>query len=190
MRMPLISPAALIPIVAVVAVDCAWLRHHFTTDAPALRFLWPAGADWDFELGLLGMSTVLALVAILTPRRRAAKRPFLAGFMASGSAAMVAYVACCWLFEEAVSEAMRNVTDIFLDSLPRSVYQYNTGRPLPVELIPPLVALIAAALTLPQLVVALAGGWLAWRIARRPRMARCSGLETAPWSGLPAPRSP
>jgi hypothetical protein len=105
--------------------------------------------------GALPMASILAVGLVVLLNRRLGPpggRRFLAGFEAFGAAALFFYIACALLFPEAIH---RKLADLLM--------QYIwTGRPL-------FSWALMALCLLPQVLVALLGGWLnaRYRIVRR-----------------------
>jgi hypothetical protein len=120
-------------------------------------FFGPNGMEWLALLssGAVPMASILAVGLVVLTRRPTgpiSQRRFLAGFEAFGTAALSFYIACALLFPEAIH---RKLVDLLM--------QYIwTGRPL-------FSWSLMALCLLPQLLVALLGGWLSsrYRIVRR-----------------------
>jgi hypothetical protein len=105
--------------------------------------------------GALPMASILAVglfVLMKPPSGRRGGRRFLAGFEAFGVAALFLYIASACLFSEAIHQDLG-------DLLKRAIWP---GRPL-------FSWCLMALCVLPQLLVALLGGWLntRYRIVRR-----------------------
>jgi hypothetical protein len=105
--------------------------------------------------GALPMASILAVgvfVLMKVPSGRRGGRQFLAGFEAFGAAALFVYIASARLFSEAIHQELG-------DLLKRVIWP---GRPL-------FSWCLMALCLLPQLLIALLGGWLntRYRIVRR-----------------------
>jgi hypothetical protein len=119
--------------------------------------------------GALPMANILAVGLVVLMKRPTGPRGgrrFLAGFEAFGAAALFFYIACAQLFPEAIH---RKLGDLLIQITWRRSPMFSWS--------------LMALCLLPQLLVALLGGWLnaRYRIVRR---------EDAPPGGTPAPRLP
>ena len=120
-------------------------------------FYGPNGMEWLSLLssGALPMASILAVglvVFMKRPSGRLGRRRFLAGFEAFGAAALYLYIASAYLFPETIHQNLG-------DRLKRIIWP---GRPL-------FSWCLMVLCLLPQLFVALLGGWLnaRYRIVRR-----------------------
>ena len=120
-------------------------------------FYGPNGMEWLALLssGAVPMASILAVglvVLLKKPSGPPGGRRFLSGFETFGAAALFFYIACALLFPEAIH---RKLADLLM----RFIW---TGRPL-------FSWSLMALCLLPQLLVALLGGWLntRYRIVRR-----------------------
>ncbi len=107
-----------------------------------------------------GLMLTLAVLFAFTPHAvtRGHSRPFVAGFVAAFWAAAIAYVACCALFPDVVSHPV--------------VYYVNEIEPRLFDadtLLFYSISLTARGviMAVPQLLIALAGGFVATLVARR-----------------------
>src|SRR5690242_13076905 len=92
-----LSIAKAMVVIAILAIDLAWLRYTSRGYGTVFGFVESLALanGFLFELGLLGMSNVLALGLLGLSSSRGQRRAFLIGFEVAGSAAMIAYWACC-----------------------------------------------------------------------------------------------
>jgi hypothetical protein len=116
-------------------------------------------------LGILPMVSILA-VGLLICWRHPGSRPFLLGFEAFGTSAMVFYVV---MAISTGDELLEPYLDLLLEPLMETV-----GRNWPSAYMPTAFSLAAVMLALPQVAFALIGGFLSRkfmitvRISRRP----------------------
>lgn len=109
---------------------------------------------------------------------------FLAGFMAAGFLALVVYEVALYVFtadvSHAINVAFHPVHDLVVSAIPPRLFAiYGARAHTLLDL--GLLVLLAVALTIPQLAVAIAGGWLShWAIGRRGSHAGNSGPSRMP----------
>jgi hypothetical protein len=157
MTHPHFSISTLMAVVLVLAINLA----------AGGGFFGMSGMEWPelLDLGARPMASILAigLVPLLKARSgRSGKRPFLVGFEIFGVAALFLYIACAWLFTHPIHDSVGNLLERFVSS----------GRPLfPWSLM--------AIFLLPQLLIALLGGWLStrYRVTVRIGRAQTEGPE-------------
>jgi hypothetical protein len=153
-------------VIALVAVDCAWLRRIVTGGGSALGL--GQGDLAVNDLAVSGMLTILGLGLLASRGRR---RSFLIGFEVAGVAAIVVYVGCCWLFPgwfalDLVSIGItQRIHDSFMGHLPTWTPEFDRNSLYPPFILAPLILIYTVVLTLPLLVVAIAGGVLSRRLA-------------------------
>jgi hypothetical protein len=138
-------------LVGLIAVDSAAVRSLFALAAGSYNgTFWPAA--WSMIIGALPMSNVLA-VALLLAYRRPGSRSFLLGFLAAGAAALALFLVltvCC--YQSAIAPCLNVVYGVM-----RRVV--DPGWPV-VVLFPITFLIDFVSFILPQLVVALVGGFI------------------------------
>jgi hypothetical protein len=161
MGRPRLSIAVLMLAVMILAADCAVVRSALTTfrHSPSLPvFLIGAVPVADaLTVGLLFLGSRL--------RRHGVVHPFLTGFVASGLAAMLLYALTFLVAPEAVMAAARELVRPAFDSLKRLGVPSDDRTPA--GLVVGYLAEVGSILTvfsLPQLLGAAAGGWVARRL--------------------------
>jgi hypothetical protein len=136
--------------IAILALPCGVLASVLN-DRPML------GLDYCLDTGLIPSVTILiglSPIAILRGR----SRPFIAGFVAAGWAAVIAYVSSCRMFPITMATPV--------------LYYINEIEPRFMDadtLVPYSISLLARGIIMavPQLLIALAGGVLARLAAPR-----------------------
>jgi hypothetical protein len=96
--LPRYTIATLAVIVALIAVDIAWLRI-MASGHSVLGF-----RREGFDFGVLPMVNILAFGLYRLPARCSLKRRFLIGLECSGAAAVFAYAGCTWQYPDAVRD--------------------------------------------------------------------------------------
>lgn len=167
MRLPRISIARLMAVVLLIALDFAVIRSLFGNTFTA--------HERYYIHGLLPMTNLMAFVAMNEWRRLmrlGESRPFWTGFLASGGAALWLYSATAHLSEPNLHE---RYFDFVLKPLFPVLKHLDVHFPLGVDVL--LILCYFLAMTLPQLVVALTGGWLftKWRVVLVRRMPSDAG---------------
>jgi hypothetical protein len=148
MARPRVTLGTLMAVVFVVAVNLAGADLFFGT----------SGLEWPdlVNFGARPMVSILAvgLVSLLTPRTpEAATRPFLAGFELCGLAATFLYLACAAIFTRQIHEGVGDcLKQVFSPAMP--FYGWA----------------LMAVLLLPQVLIALLGGWMNKRYRFRLRL--------------------
>lgn len=156
MKVPRVSVGAGMAAMIVIAIDCVAMRSinqrpDYATELVKL-----------VVLGTLPMANVLTvgIVRLMRDGRRSTR--FLRGFVAAGCGALAAYVACLllgpnWLWLDwyavPVLDVISEASGLGTSPLWADIEE---------------VVLAPFLLLLPQLVVALAGGWVVQKIGRRP----------------------
>src|SRR5262249_31670465 len=147
--------------IALIALDCGWLRNVYNGRGSALGF-GPGDAGVN-DLGVLAMLNVL-VVALLAARDRT--RAFLVGFEIAGVLAIAVYVGTCWLFPEAfaygfVSMGIQRVHDVIMTHLPSWTPIFDRNKLYPAYILAPLTCVYMVVLSLPLLLFALGGAFVA-----------------------------
>jgi hypothetical protein len=166
MRKPRLTLAWLMALVALVALNFAavraWLSyrvgHGVGADGRQMTYV-----ENTYDLmgyGGLPMADVLA-VGLLAGIIGVRWRPFILGFMVFGLIALVAFVACAALYTEGVIQP--RILWV-LRSLPRDIYGLSPAVRTPI-----LYAIAACLVVLPQLALAMLGGFLFQVLSRRTR---------------------
>lgn len=157
MKVPRFSIALLMVIVALAALDLETIRAMPVIRPPTSELL---------VLGALPMANVLA-VDLLLSQRRPASRPFLLGFAAFGVVALALYVAL-------VAFSPETVATLYVRPLIEPISR-TIGPIQPIILIAILGSVGVVMLGLPQLALALLGGFMfrRFRIAERRNQTRC-----------------
>jgi hypothetical protein len=137
MSHPRFSTSALMAVVLVVAVDLA---------AGDAGYIFP-GIEWPelLNYGARPMACILAvgwIVLLKAGSGGAGKRPFLAGFEAFGAVALFSYIACARLFTQSIHAGVGDLAKGIVSS----------GSFL-------FAGYLKTLFLLPQLLVALLGGW-------------------------------
>jgi hypothetical protein len=141
MNFPRFRIAWLMAFVAIVALNLAGIR--------ALSGV-PVQTAEPIELGAFPMGNILA-ICCLVGLRRPSPRPFLRGFVASGAVATAMLV----YWATFSPESLNHYPLMFFTS----VRTFINPRSSP-WMLPPLILLAVSMFTLPQLGIAMAGGWL------------------------------
>jgi hypothetical protein len=168
--MPRLSIGRLMVLVAIVAANC-WVVRNL------LGLEWNSSfgfANSDLDIPLVPMATILAVGFVLVPRARA-RRPGFIGFQATGWAVLLVYVGFCVMAPEWTYNVLYRTFVIFWTPVLRyfwvPVFHYlsiDRGALHSYEEL--LLIILAIPLsTLPQLLVALLGGFLAHRFAKGVR---------------------
>ncbi len=143
--------ATLIVVAAILAVDFAWMRLLHPSDGRSVF----AFAAQGFDLGVLPMANVLAIVAYRMASRRGRPDPFLAGFVAGGLASIVGFMAWSWASPQTVTVLM---LPLYLAWSRVGLISF-TG--------PSVLVLGGVSFLLFQLLIATLAGWLSRRLAGR-----------------------
>jgi hypothetical protein len=171
MKRPRISLGLLMAVVVLVAVDFAAIRSLLTSNVSiqiAIPARSPAGnviqsvSPIVFALGVIPMATVLLLCALMgLPGlfRDGTSSSFLFGFEVFGWASVFVFIACCALATSLVDAYFR----ILVSKIEPAFIACLAGAP---EWLVFLSALscVAVIFSLPELLLALIGGWLTRRL--------------------------
>ena len=159
----------LLAVIALVSVDCGWLRHLFGWRGSALG-LGTGAEDGVLDLGVFALLNVLGVSSLAS---RDHKQPFLVGFGAAGVTAIAAYLACFWLFPQALGRdvvqmgIIQRIHNAFMRHLPTWAPAFNRNEIYPTSILVPLVLLYTVALVLPLLLVAFIGGLVSRHVGQR-----------------------
>jgi hypothetical protein len=158
--LPRYTIATLAVVVALAAFNIAWLK---TTTSGQSAF----GFRRDgFDFGVLPMANILAVGLYIVISRRGPARRFLVGFECLGAAALLGYFGCSRLWPDAV----RDTASVFFDPVWSALFSWvPQGTPFPYAIL--YWAMVAATFTAPQLLLAVAGGFLTQWITTRRRHA-------------------
>ncbi len=154
MRQPRISVVSILLAVAAVAIDYAMVRS--LCDRPALL----TDKVWILALGAVPMANFFTTGIVLLLRGRGINEVFLRGFVACGGLSLLVY---CGLATES-PRMIEHWTESVFDAL-----CYLTGSDMSSPAWAALEDLgVPVLLLLPQLLIAVGGGWLASTVWRRP----------------------
>jgi hypothetical protein len=134
-------------VVAIAALNFGAIRAMM---APG----WDRAGGW-LTVGALPMANAL-VVGLLIARRRPRSRPFLLGFAVFGGTALALYVALVIGFEQDVLIPYLN---LFMNPLENALGGWNG----PIIFVPIVYSVAVLVLTLPQVALALLGGFLSRR---------------------------
>jgi hypothetical protein len=140
-------------VVLLLSFDFAWIRLlHPESGRSVFGF-----AAQGFDLGILPMANLLALVAYFMLSRREKPHSFLVGFSIGGLMAILGFMVWCWLFPKTVVMSIMPLYLVWSSIQPIS----ESGTSI----------LVVAGLSfiLPQLLLATLGGVIAWCFATRAR---------------------
>ena len=162
MKRPRISIAGLMAAVALVAIDIAVVQSIYPEPKSELQFF--------YAFGVLPMATVLILLgAFSAPNlvRGGSVSPFVFGFEAVGWVVVFIFISAYTIAPNAFSEygfamlaSIASPFNAYLEESPNWA-QVSVG-----------IGIATAVLTLPQLLLALLGGWLARRLKLTVRFER------------------
>jgi hypothetical protein len=91
MHLPKVTVATACLGIAVLAVDCAWIRYNVLSDRSLLGLNGPA-----LDLGFLPMANILLFGLLHTLRSGGRSSRFLIGFLLGGAAAVLIYIGFSW----------------------------------------------------------------------------------------------
>jgi hypothetical protein len=162
MRWPRLSIADLCVLNVLIAQDCVTLGWAILERESVLTIR-----------GVLFMTNALGFGLYRLLAHRNDRRPFLTGFVAAGFVATLAYFDCCQLFSWSVLRTQKwTLAPIGVDACHIDFIDVPslgmTGRITPKTVIisAALAPVVVTLVAFPQLLVALAGGFLARRIHR------------------------
>jgi hypothetical protein len=138
-------------VVVLLALDFAWMRLLHPARGRSIF----AFAAQGFDLGILPMANVLAVVAYSMLSRRDRPHPFLLGFLAGGLVAIVGFMAWCWVSPKTVVLLIFPLYRAW--SLVQPVSNAGTS----------ILVVGGLSFVLPQLLIAALGGLIARRFAGR-----------------------
>jgi hypothetical protein len=151
MKRPRVSIAGLMVVVAAIAVNIAVIRWAFgdpSNSEPA----------YTYACGVLPMTNIMLVVAFLSaPRLIRGDRmtPFLLGFEVAGAFAVFAFISLCSVALYTVIDVASAIPRSFMPSVVASVQQAPEWVGYGAE-----ITYLTALVTLPQLTLALIGGWI------------------------------
>ena len=167
MKLPHTPIAGLMGAVVAVAVNLAVIRSLIDQNSPE------SAPHFFFAFGILPMSSLLIVVALISApnlRRGRSPSPFLFGFEVSGWAAVFAFLTCYSIatsrlmgFLEAIAGLLRPIIVPYAQAAP-------SWAQMSIEL-----GFATALFSLPQLLIALLGGWLIARSGFTIRFERNAG---------------
>jgi hypothetical protein len=171
-----VSIAGLMAVVALVAVDSAAVRTLIAADYQVPMSATSSMDLLGFALGVLPMASLLILVAMARlPRciRRGEPATFLVGFEVFGWAVIFLFICLSALSPPAVGRLL----DAAALPIGRVLLPYIAHAP---EWVPMAieVVLVVSILGLPELLVALFGGWLTRRLGLTVSIERRRALPT------------
>jgi hypothetical protein len=152
-KLPRLSVNSVLAAVAVIAIDCMVTRSIHSRPRPQV-------GDLDSViLNSLPMANLLAVGIMLLLLRRARSGPFLLGFVGGGGMALIAYIGLAISKPDSIAGLLEAIFDFLeersgLDMTPPSWATFEEVGSI-------------ALLSLPQVLVALAGGWLTRKIKGR-----------------------
>jgi hypothetical protein len=149
----------LVVIIALAALDCAWLRALMIGMRSLCGMREPG-----FDVGVLAMGNVVLIGLYLIVSGRHWASPFRRGFVVGGLVPLLVYLACGRWFPRALM-------GLYIPTL--LAFRNWVGRP---ALFFELVVVATVSLVL-QLLVAMSGGWLASRIANRRGRSKVAPSE-------------
>ena len=141
---PRFTIGTLVLVVVLMAFDFAWIRLLHPSSGRSIF----AFAAQGFDLGVLPMANVVVFGIYMMCSRRGSSRTFLAGFVAFGLGAIVAYMVWCWVSPKTVV--------LLIMPLFHAVRLWRSVDPSG----PVILVVAAMSLTLPQLLIATFGGWI------------------------------
>jgi hypothetical protein len=164
MSLPRFSIRAMIFAVFLVAADLAALGLIGPYALDGLRF---------GLLSILPMSNILAVASYRASTRRTPGRAFLIGFVLAGALAVLIWFHLFLMADERRLVAMLNW---YAETLVDNVRYYITTNKIFYVIVCLIISLIlfVSLSVLPQMVVALSGGWIARRYAARSRSSVAS----------------
>ena len=147
MKLPRLSISKLMVLVFCLALNCFLLRQVAIY----------SGSLADAIVGVHIMANVLAFgtYRILSHR---SKTRFNTGFVGFGFAAVFVYLGFLAMFPYTLTDVIDPLAIMYSGYFPTSSHEDN---PLDLALALPFYLMIAAAITVPQLLLAMLGGWLA-----------------------------
>lgn len=160
-------------VIAIIAVDIAWLRIIMFGGTSLVgfdRFL----NGHIFDYGMLGMFNALAFSTICLLPARSGRLRFFVGFELAGLLSLILYRACCrrwgeWLLPEPFSTQGWGLIPLakFTNVAARAIGVDSIAIARRLNTNPFVSAVWTVVLTLPQLLLAGIGGLLAWRMTTR-----------------------
>jgi hypothetical protein len=158
-----ISPAVLMGVVVVLALDFAWFRAFISHQRSLFGFA-PMGLDF----GIVPMGSLLAVLGGHVAWHRRDFRPFATGFLVVGTTVLMVYGVLCLKIPAATGRAVAFLYEItlhltaieswepaFRRYLPRIPFEYSQ------------ILWVTIILTVPQLLIATAGGLIVQSMVRR-----------------------